>query len=276
MSSKNNEPAFQPFCKGNRVRHKSGIVGTVEACERRVVSGSTRWVVDLQPDDGGKVCPIWAKNCQLVSDGPVWPKFFESTESRGPEYRRRFNAPISYAVWCDGVGVPDQTYEQAIKAVAEGALVEVDENGVEIGKRMEPEEKTPGVTFEPTVAEAVAEVRKDHIELLRQQKIDAEIALQDLVEEMKEHQAEFVRALAAANKANDEARRERDIARTACSGWRSVVVECEKILGMNGATPNDPKISAVPFAVTRLIESKEILQKRIDEAARVLDGKPKQ
>ena len=136
MSSKNNEPAFQPFCKGNRVRHKSGIVGTVEACERRVVSGSTRWVVDLQPDDGGKVCPIWAKNCQLVSDGPVWPKFFESTESRGPEYRRRFNAPISYAVWCDGVGVPDQTYEQAIKAVAEGALVEVDENGVEIVKQM--------------------------------------------------------------------------------------------------------------------------------------------
>lgn len=146
MSSKNNEPAFQPFCKGNRVRHKSGIIGTVEACERRVVNGRTRWVVDLDPGDGGKIIPAWASNCQLVSDGPVWPKFFESTESRGPEYRRRFNAPISYAVWCDGVGVPDQTYEQAIKAVAEGALVEVDENGVEIVKQMEPEENTPGVT----------------------------------------------------------------------------------------------------------------------------------
>lgn len=34
MSSTNNEPAFQPFCKGNRVRHKSGIIGTVEACEQ--------------------------------------------------------------------------------------------------------------------------------------------------------------------------------------------------------------------------------------------------
>lgn len=226
----------------------------------------------MQPDDGGKVCPIWAKNCQLVSDGPVWPKFFESTESRGPEYRRRFNAPISYAVWCDGVGVPDQTYEQAIKAVAEGALVEVDENGVEIVKQMEPEENTPGVTFEPTVAEAVAEVRKVHIELLRQQKIDAEIALQDLVEEMKENQAEFVRALAAARKEREQAERLLVEKQSEADGWRAVVVECEKILGMNGETPEDPKTSAVPMRVRKLVEAVEAAKSRRDKVITLLQG----
>ena len=108
--------------------------------------------------------------------------------------------------------------------------------------------------------------------MLRQQKIDAERALQDLVEEMKEHQAEFVRALAAANKADDEARRERDIARTACSGWRSVVVECEKILGMNGETPEDPKTSAVPMRVRQLVDALESSKKRRDEVIRILQG----
>lgn len=68
MSSENKDPAFQPFYKGNRVRHKSGIVGTVEACERRVVNGSTRWVVDIDPGNGEKIVQAWPHNCELASD----------------------------------------------------------------------------------------------------------------------------------------------------------------------------------------------------------------
>lgn len=118
----------------------------------------------------------------------------------------------------------------------------------------------------------MAEVRKVHIELLRQQKIDAEIALQDLVEEMKEHQAEFVRALAAANRERDEARRVLSYANATAVGWRSVVVECENVFGMNGETPDDPKTSAVPMRVRQLVDALESSKKRRDEVIRILQG----
>lgn len=257
MSSKNNEPAFQPFCKGNRVRHKSGIVGTVEACERRVVSGSTRWVVDLQPDDGGKVCPIWAKNCQLVSDGPVWPKFFESTESRGPEYRRRFNAPISYAVWCDGVGVPDQTYEQAIKAVAEGALVEVDENGVEIVKQ-EPEEKAPGVTFE--VAKS-ADLERAEL----QTKID------ELSEELSQAEAELVRLNSSFSERVDKLEQERDAARASASNRGRIIAAARTILSVVGLGFANDSDAATLEAVRTLVRKFVAAEARGDIVRKIIE-----
>ena len=143
-------------------------------------------------------------------------------------------------------------------------------NGDNVGLRDE---------FRSVLLKELAEHRSPDVELLRKQKIDAEIALQDLVEEMKENQAEFVRALASANEnvelAEQEAAYFSDLEEAAlknAEGWRSVVVECENILGMNGETPTDPKTSAVPMRIKSLVDAIESSKKRRDEVIRILQG----
>ena len=289
-----------PFLAGQTVKHKGGETGTVIRCEKRTAIGSVRWVVDITRPGQGRNAQWWASNCELVSDRPEWPKYFESAKTRGPEFRRRFVRPDSFGIWCDGTGVVDQTYEQAIKAVAEGALVEVDENGVEIVKQMEPEEAVDNLLvsnlvsalmrvdkffsgtredmrkeFESVVRKELGEhpkymvpvvenVRKDHIELLRQQKIDAERALQDLVEEMKEHQAEFVRALASAN-------RERDAARASASNRGRIIAEARTILSVVGLGFANDSDAATLEAVRTLVRKFVAAEARGDIVRKIIE-----
>lgn len=63
----------QPFNVGDEVEHKCGIVGIVKACERRVVHGSTRWVVDIDAGNGEKIVQAWPHNCKLIKAAQTIP-----------------------------------------------------------------------------------------------------------------------------------------------------------------------------------------------------------
>jgi len=242
-----------PFRAGQTVKHRGGETGTVIRCEKRASGGLVRWVVDITRPGQGRDAQWWASNCELVADRTDWPKFFEPADNRGPEYRRRFNAPMSYAVWCDGVGVPDQTYEQAIKAVADGALVEVDENGVEIPKSQQPT-AAPSLDGKPFY---------DRAELPT--KID------ELSEELSQAEAELVRLNSSFSERVDKLEQERDAARASASARGRILVEARTILSVVGLgfrnDSDDATLEAIRAIVRKFIAAEargDIVRKIIE------------
>ena len=72
------EPNAMPFRKGQTVRHKSGMLGVVTRCERRVCQGTTRVCLTVEYHPGSKLCDWYADNCELVEDVKAEPTGVES------------------------------------------------------------------------------------------------------------------------------------------------------------------------------------------------------
>lgn len=217
----------QPFNVGDEVEHKCGIVGIVKACERRVVHGSTRWVVDIDAGNGEKIVQAWPHNCKLIKAAQTIP--VRETES-----------DVAEAVDNLLVANLSSALVRALKFHAGGDEVLRD-------------------TFGRIIREQLAEHRPNNAEA-------------DLRERLEEATQEFARALSSAQSLTADVIGERDEARKSASGWRSVVVECQKILGMNGDTPTDPKTSAVPMRVRMLVKTFESAKSRLDKVIALLQG----
>ena len=243
-----------PFLAGQTVKHKGGETGTVIRCEKRTAIGSVRWVVDITRPGQGRNAQWWASNCELVSDRPEWPKYFESAKTRGPEFRRRFVRPDSFGIWCDGTGVVDQTYEQAIKAVADGTLVEVDENGVEIPKSQQPT-AAPSLDGKPFDA--------DRAEL--QTKID------ELSEELSQAEAELVRLNASFTERADSLEKERDAARASASNRGRIIAEARTILSVVGLGFANDSDAATLEAVRTLVRKFVAAEARGDIVRKIIE-----
>lgn len=330
MSSNTNDPTFQPFQKGQQVEHKSGIVGTVEACERRVVNGSTRWVVDIDPGNGEKIVQAWPHNCKLVADRPEWLASYElhvlaqshaewsratfgADNVRGPvgplkhlrkeidEILANPSDPMEYAdaflLLLDAARRADIGSAELLRAAArkleinkarEWPKIQEADAAIEHVRKMEPEEKTPGVSFEfvksadlepvaysggafvgiseITGAAVHATQLKAEIETLAKQRDEAR-------EELKEATAEFVRALAIANRERDEANLVAKSNLLKLSEWQAVVVRCEQLLKMNGPPCEHPASSAVPLQLENRLRSLALAEKVIRAAKEVLEQK---
>ncbi len=217
----------QPFNVGDEVEHKCGIVGIVKACERRVVHGSTRWVVDIDAGKGEKIVQAWPHNCKLIKAAQTIP--VRETES-----------DVAEAVDNLLVANLSSALVRALKFHAGG-------------------DEALRAEFARIIRADLAEHRPNNAEA-------------DLRERLEEATQEFARALSSAQSLTADVIGERDEARKSASGWRSVVVECQKILGMNGDTPTDPKTSAVPMRVRMLVKTFESAKSRLDKVIALLQG----
>lgn len=217
----------QPFNVGDEVEHKCGIVGIVKACERRVVHGSTRWVVDIDAGNGEKIVQAWPHNCKLIKAAQTIP--VRETES-----------DVAEAVDNLLVANLSSALVRALKFHAGG-------------------DEALRAEFARIIRADLAEHRPNNAEA-------------DLRERLEEATQEFARALSSAQSLTADVIGERDEARKSASGWRSVVVECQKILGMNGDTPTDPKTSAVPMRVRMLVKTFESAKSRLDKVIALLQG----
>lgn len=217
----------QPFNVGDEVEHKCGIVGIVKACERRVVHGSTRWVVDIDAGNGEKIVQACPHNCKLIKAAQTIP--VRETES-----------DVAEAVDNLLVANLSSALVRALKFHAGG-------------------DEALRAEFARIIRADLAEHRPNNAEA-------------DLRERLEEATQEFARALSSAQSLTADVIGERDEARKSASGWRSVVVECQKILGMNGDTPTDPKTSAVPMRVRELINHAERTRAKNEKAIEVLRG----
>jgi len=161
---------------------------------------------------------------------------------------------MSYAVWCDGVGVPDQTYEQAIKAVADGALVEVDENGVEISKSQLATASSllDGKPFDADRAEL-------------QTKID------ELSEELSQAEAELVRLNASFSERVDKLEQERDAARASASDRFRILAEARTILSVVGLGVRNDTDAATLEAIRALVRKFVAAEARGDIVRKIIE-----
>ena len=246
-----------PFLAGQTVKHKGGETGTVIRCEKRTAIGSVRWVVDITRPGQGRNAQWWASNCELVSDRPEWPKYFESAKTRGRKFRRIFDGPIGFGRWADGSGKVGQTYDQSVEAVSGGALVEVDENGVEIVKQ-EPEEKAPGVTFE--VAKS-ADLERAEL----QTKID------ELSEELSQAEAELVRLNSSFSERVDKLEQERDAARASASNRGRIIAAARTILSVVGLGFANDSDAATLEAVRTLVRKFVAAEARGDIVRKIIE-----
>lgn len=92
-------------------------------------------------------------------------------------------------------------------------------------------------------------------------------------EELKEATAEFVRALAIANRERDEANLVAKSNLLKLSEWQAVVVRCEQLLKMNGPPCEHPAWSAVPLQLEHRLKSLALAEKVIRDAKEVLEQK---
>lgn len=240
------ESSQPPFQFGDVVRHQSGDVIKVEACKRVVAHSHLRWAV--YDANGNR---FWARNCGLVER----PKA-ESDNFVG------VSALTGAAVHSTQLKTD---VEKLLVASIAATLARVVKfyNGDNVGLRDE---------FRSVLLKELAEHRspevaelKTELETLAKQRDEAR-------EELKEATAEFVRALSAAHRERDEAIASANKFGNDAIGWREVVAKCERLLKMNGPTPNDPATSAVPLQLEHRLRSLALAEKRIDDAARILDG----
>lgn len=233
----------QPFNVGDEVEHKCGIVGIVKACERRVVHGSTRWVI----------VQAWPHNCKLIKSA----KTADITEAvdtilgamqPGDVFSITKEATSSTEHAADVASAVDNLLVANLCSALVRAL-KFHAGGDEVLRD----------TFGRIIREQLAEHRPNNAEA-------------DLRERLEEATQEFARALSSAQSLTADVIGERDEARKSASGWRSVVVECQKILGMNGDTPTDPKTSAVPMRVRMLVKTFESAKSRLDKVIALLQG----
>lgn len=377
------EPKDPPFRIGQCVKHKSGMLGVVTRCERRVCQGTTRVCLTVEYHPGSKLCDWYADNCELVEDVKPEPTDVESeltsatplalphpvcrgcskpldkenlwmAEGCPCNSERGVNhglVPVNVCTCkeCDpaqtgspraaahpkptltipNVGTitlgksetyvgtfdlePETLGEQgefvgvseingstvhAVRSPVElfvanltAALVNVVQKYRAAGREELAAAITTQISFElgslPLMPvsqhKATDDVRKEHIETLR-----AKVA--ELEERSKEANAELVRsaqtaatlanriqalttALGYSNGERNQAQSELDKANQRAGGWREVVAKCERLMQMNGSTPTDPATSAVPLQLEHRLKCLASLEKRIESAHLVLDGK---
>lgn len=257
------ESSQPPFQFGDIVRHQSGDVIKVEACKRVVAHSHLRWAV--YDANGNR---FWARNCGLV----------ERPLTSGTINEQLDVDPINTNGNATRLFVSSLT-TKALGVVHELAVLMLPSMVVLLEKRFretiekEMLEHSVGITqTDPGLTRRKNTELRAEIETLAKQRDEAR-------EELKESTAEFVRALSLSNREAVLDRAELVGAKVAlkqakefADGWREVVAKCERLLQMNGPTPTDPATSAVPLQLEHRLKSLTLLEKRIDDAARILDG----
>lgn len=250
----------QPFNVGDEVEHKCGIVGIVKACERRVVHGSTRWVVDIDAGNGEKIVQAWPHNCKLIKAAQTIP--VRETESDVAEavdnlLVANLCSALVRALKFHAGG--DEVLRDTFGRIIREQLAEHRPNNAEADLRERLEEATQEFARALSLAQSLTD--------------DVIGERDEAREELHEATAEFVRALSAANDQRDSALSELSIALDRADGWREVVAKCERLLKMNGRTPTDPNDSAVPLQLEHRLKSLALAENVIRDAKEVLKRK---
>lgn len=291
------ESSQPPFQFGDVVRHQSGDVIKVEACKRVVAHSHLRWAV--YDANGNR---FWARNCGLVErpratlgggtaggDRPIVTPFTAAQRAGVDELPIRVKGAADFIADADlepgtindqgeFVGISEITgaavhatqlktdVEKLLVASIAATLARVVKfyNGDNVGLRDEFRSvllKELAEHRSPEVAELKAE-----IETLAKQRDEAR-------EELKEATAEFVRALAIANRERDEANLVAKSNLLKLSEWQAVVVRCEQLLKMNGPPCEHPASSAVPLQLDHCLKSLALAENVIRDASKVLARK---